>query len=208
MKMTPSRNRLAAIVVVAVGMWASPAAAQTPVNNSVLTGQAPIADAAPAARFSWYGYQTLAVDAAVVALASTAIQGNSAPPAFLAAVGYAFGAPTVHALHRRPLAAAGSFALRVFLPPIGMAIGAAVTDCRMLAAYDEHCDFGEQLVGFVVGMAAAAVIDAAAIAWERKAAPAPDHSPPPAAAPSSSMLSLAPFPMRDGGGGLLFSGRF
>ena len=62
-------------------------------------------------------------------------------------------------------------------------------------------------MGFVVGAAAAVVIDSAAIAWELKAPAAVEHSATRAASSAIGLASLSPVPMRDGAG-LLFSGRF
>jgi hypothetical protein len=97
--------------------------------------------------------------------------------------------------------------MRLFLPLLGAGIGAATADCRTRVVNDENCDFGESLVGFGVGMAAAAVLDSALLAWER-AEPAPPSAPTPrTAAASSRLLSLSPVPVR-GGGGLVIGGVF
>src|SRR5262245_32074542 len=118
--MPPSRNRLAAILLLAgsaVSMWASPAAAQTPVNAPNATGAGGgITDAPSAASRSWYGYQTLATDTVALSLAFIAADRSSATTGVAAASVYLLGAPTVHALHRRGAATLGSVALRIFVP--------------------------------------------------------------------------------------------
>ena len=207
MKMTPSPTHLAVMLFLSRGISASSAAAETPGIEPAGVGQGTVADAAPAGSLSWYGYQTFSADATAIALLWVAAEKDW-DPAAVATVGvYVLGAPTVHALHRRPLATVGSLALRVFLPFIGSAVGAASADCSVRVVNDENCDFGGTVVGFVVGAAAAMVIDSAAVAWERKAPAAAERSAPRAASAPTASFSLAPVPIRDGAG-LLFSGRF
>ena len=208
MKMTPSPKHLAVMLFLTVGISASPAAAaetRTIEPDGVAPGTR--VDAAPAGRLSWYGYQTFSADATAIALLWMAAEKDSDPAAVGTIGVYLLGAPTVHGVHRRPGAVVGSVALRVFLPFLGSALGAASADCSVQVVNDENCDFGGKIVGFVVGAAAAMVIDSAALAWERKAPPAPERSATRAASFPTGSLSLAPVPIRDGGG-LLFSGRF
>jgi hypothetical protein len=191
--MTPSRRYLAVMLLVTVAGGALPARAETK----------------PAEPRSWYGYQTFAADATAIALAYVAAETESDAAAVSAIGLYLVGAPTVHALHRRPLATAGSLGLRIGLPLLFSGLGGASADCSMPVVNDEGCDFGGNVMGLVVGMAMAVVLDSVAVAWERKATPAPVLDRPAAHVSSASarMTSLAPLPLRDGAG-LLFSGRF
>ncbi len=207
MKMTPSLKYLAVMLFLTVGIAASPAAAKTPIIEPARVVPGTVAEAAPAGRLSWYGYQTFSADATAIALLWMAAEKDSDPAAYGTIGVYLLGAPTVHGVHRRPGAVVGSVALRVFLPFLGSALGGASADCSVQVVNDENCDFGGQVVGFVVGAAVAMVIDSAALAWERKAPPAPERSATRAASSPTESLSLAPVPIRDGGG-LLFSGRF
>jgi hypothetical protein len=165
--------------------------------------------APPPPSISWYGYQTLAADATAVALAFVSAGKNSTPVAIGAIGIYLLGAPTVHALHGRPLATVGSLGLRIFLPLISSALGAATADCTNRVVNDEACDFAPRVVGFLVGMAAAAVIDGAAVAWEREAAPPPppNRAAARAALSPTASLSFSPVLIRDGAG-LSFAGLF
>jgi hypothetical protein len=189
--MTASRRTLGAMLFLTVVIGASRAAAQ---------------EAAPGDRVSWYGYQTFATDATAIAFGLLTIQNENV--AKVGAIGlYLSGAPTVHALHRRPLVAVGSLAMRIVAPLLAMKVAVAATDCETPPVW-ENCETAAELLGFVVGMGAAIIADSTALAWERKAPPPP--APPPApralAAPASS-VSLAPLPLRDGAG-LVFSGLF
>ena len=207
MKPTPSPGHLAVMLFLTVGIAASPAAAETAVIEPDGVTPGTRAAAAPARRPSWYGYQTFSADATAIALFLVAAERNWEVGAVGAVGVYLLGAPTVHVAHQRPVAAVGSLALRLFLPLLGSALGGASADCSVRVVNDENCDFGEKIMGFVVGTAAAMIIDSAAVAWEWKAPAAPERSAPRAAFSPTASLSLSPVPMRDGGG-MMFSGRF
>lgn len=110
----------------------------------------------------WYGYQTLAIDFAVLALLG-------APPAAVAT--YFLGAPVVHFMHGNVGRGFGSLGLRLV----------AVVPLMVAASCTENVDpepdsGGGECLGVVVGGAllallmipAAITIDAAALAWEKK----------------------------------------
>ena len=195
------------MLLLAVGISASPAVAATPTIEPAGVEPGTRTDAAPPERLSWYGYQTFSADATAIALLFVAAEKEWDPGAVGGVGLYLLGAPTVHAVHRRPGAVVGSLALRIFLPFLGSALGAASADCRVQVVNDENCDFGGKVMGFVFGAAAAVVIDSAAIAWERKAPGGVERPATRAASSPTASLSLAPVPIRDGAG-LLFSGRF
>src|SRR6478735_4470083 len=90
----------------------------------------------------WYGWQTLASDAASALLLFGAFPAagrgglfSSNTPAVanamavLGVAGYAASAPTLHFIHERPLAAMGSVGLRLTLP----AVAATFIDATLLA---------------------------------------------------------------------------
>jgi hypothetical protein len=197
----------AATIFLTVGVWPSPAAAKPAPNALESTGDGTIGATASSKGSSWYGYQTLATDGAAIALALVAGEENSEAPALGALGLYVLGAPTVHALHGRAAATAGSLALRLFLPLLSSIVGGATADCSTRVVNDDNCDFGPRVVGLVVGMAAAVVIDSAAIAWEPKAPPAPVAPATRAASSRVRLFAPAAVPIR-GGAGLVFGGLF
>jgi hypothetical protein len=118
---------------------------------------APTAGETPApAPLTWYGWQSLLVDAAAAAV----VFGNHGDWNSVAAglVLFAAGGPTVHLLHREPGKAALSFALRT-LVPLGL----------LLAITSPNTDGGGAIPGVapaLEGMLAAAIFDSAALAWK------------------------------------------
>ena len=115
-----------------------------------------------------------------MALGLTAIAAEAGSEAVLvgAAGVYLLGGPTVHALHRRPLAAVASAGLRIALPLAFAAIGGASVDCSTSTVNDgERCGSIERLIGLTVGLAAAVAIDSAAVAWDWTPPVTPDPSP-------------------------------
>lgn len=197
------RSRLAFVVSTVVALvvagWASPAASQNVSDDPDLNGPQALPETWTLKGASWYGYQTFAADALAVTLFLAA--GDSSAAGWAVAGLYVLGGPTVHALHRRPGAVAGSLALRIVVPFIGAALGAATADCSKRVVNDENCDFGPGLIGFGFGLGVAMILDSALIAWD----PAPKS---PRVAPiSPRSVSLFPVPLR-GGGGLVWGGLF
>ena len=198
MGMGSSQVFVAGVLFLTAGAWASPAAAD---------GESTLAEKAPSPRASWYGYQTFSADATAAALAIVAFRTDSGPAGVGAIAVYLLGAPAVHAAHRRPLAVVGSLALRIGVPLLASAVGAATADCSTRVVNDENCDFGPSIIGLGIGTILAAIIDSAAIAWDRPSPPAPDRPAPSAERSSIRLLPPSPLPMR-GGAGLGFGGLF
>lgn len=117
--------------------------------------------AAPPAERRWYGWQTLAPDAALIAVMVAEIESHSGhlPNRDVIPLGaFAFGVPAVHVVHQRWAYTAGSIAARIALPLIvGMAnsVENAESDSRGLSW------------GLVSGMAAASALDAL-FAWDSR----------------------------------------
>jgi hypothetical protein len=136
-------------------------------------GVAPPASADPApAESSWYGWQTLIVDAGSVAVAALGWEKQA-----LSAVGvggYLLGGPIVHAVHGRGISAAGSLGLRLAAPLVGAVIGyeAGGGACQRAKETDRTdpadglgAAFGA-LAGASVGVLGAIILDAALLARE------------------------------------------
>jgi len=208
-KMMPSRTHLGAALLLCVGIAASPAAAETPVHQPGETGEGAGAqpEPGPAGRSSWYGYQILLADAVALGLTAIAAEAGSEAVLVGAAGVYLLGGPTVHALHRRPLAAVASLGLRIALPIAFAAIGGASVNCRMGGVVNdgESCGSIEPLIGLTVGLVAAVAIDSAAVAWDWTPPAAADRAAP--RAESLASVSVAPIRIREGAG-LVLSGRF
>jgi hypothetical protein len=212
------RNHAAVVVFLVVAGRSTFAASQNGSvgpdgsGNSLKAAPATVAspEAAPSGPASWYGYQTFAPDALALTIFVVAGGVRAEDPAVATVAGlYLLGAPTVHALHRRPGAVVGSLSLRILLPFLSSTVGSVVANCGNQVVNDEACDFGERFVGFGVGMVLAMVADAALLSWERPTPPVRPTTPPAprAAATTTTTLSLSPVPLR-GGGGLVFAGLF
>jgi hypothetical protein len=193
-----SRTLLAGALFLISAAWASPSAAD---------GEGTLAEKAPSPRSSWYGYQTFSADATAAALTLVAFQTNSGAASWGAIGVYLLGAPAVHAAHGRPLAVVGSLGLRIGVPLLVSALGAATADCSTRVVNDDNCTFGPSIVGLGVGIVMAAIIDSAAIAWSRPSPAVPDRPAPSPAPWSIRLLAPSPVPLR-GGGGLAFGGLF
>ena len=127
----------------------------------------------------WYGWQTLASDAASFALllggmaaSGQGLYDSGTPPlanamATLGIAGYVAGAPAIHFVHERPLAAAGSIGLRLLLPVLGGALGSGMAQCPPPSGDWGNCGLGELALGVGAGVLAAVVIDAAALSSAR-----------------------------------------
>jgi hypothetical protein len=112
------------------------------------------------APLTWYGWQSLLVDAAAAAIVS----GKDTSSVGLGLLLFAAGGPTIHLLHRERGKAAISFALRT-LVPLGL----------LLAITSPNTDGGGAIPGVVpalAGMLAASLFDAAALGWS---GPGPRH---------------------------------
>ncbi|HEX2659899.1 MAG TPA: hypothetical protein VHU40_16560 [Polyangia bacterium] len=130
-------------------------------------------------------------------------QGDSPKVAWTVAGLYLLGGPTVHALHRRPGILAGSLAMRLMLPLLGLGIGGSMP-CHRSQNSDEGCSMGGAFIGLGVGLGVAVILDSAWLAWDP--APAPASSPRSAPTPAAK-VSLSPAPLR-GGAGLVLAGLF
>jgi len=150
---------------------------------------------------TWYGYQTLLVDAALIGLFASApawarFDGAGAI-LILDAATFAFASPVIHTVHGNGEASAISVGLHAGLPFSGMWIGFVVgmsLPCSCgLDAWFCFCGLSNAgegaFAGSLVGGALATVIDAAFLAWER-------HKP----KPWSLSWSVAPYAVRGGGG--------
>jgi hypothetical protein len=132
----------------------------------------------------WYGWQTLASDAAAGAVIALGMaiedhdtQNETIAIVTLGVATYAFGAPIVHALHRRPGIAVADFGLRVGAPVVAGLVGVAVANagCPEPRYPDEgtqfDCEMGGAALGVIVGVGSAIAIDSAVFARETKPAP-------------------------------------
>ncbi len=159
-----------------------------PVVICALAGEGLAETSAPAPERRWYGWQTLLADGlSVAAFVAGGVDDSPMPMlSFLGVAGY-LGAPAaIHGVHGRGALAATSVLLRLGLPATGMMLGAAMADCSdgMLS----FCPLGEMVLGGLVGMGAAVVIDAV-VAWDARP-PAPPTAPPPTRSTRRPSLSL------------------
>ena len=109
----------------------------------------------------WYGWQTLATDAAAVtSLMLAANQRGDDGEAFAwnALLLYSLGGPTVHWAHGNVGRGFGSLALRVGLP---------VTFAYGMCATEEYGCIDAFLLGTLVGVTSAIALDASALAYDQ-----------------------------------------
>jgi hypothetical protein len=124
---------------------------------------------APALEQRWYGWQILAVDGAADALAIVTVAthtGGTYPATLagysLAAGGYLFGGPIVHAVHGHGWRTLGSFGLRLGAPLGGALLGLL---SGVVGTHPSGLDEGGLatlflgVVGLSVGVIAAQVLD-------------------------------------------------
>ena len=130
-------------------------------------------------RRHWYGWQTLLVDAATVALAATVGTVDSGDRqvenviAGMVLVPYALGGPVVHAAHGQWGRAGASLGLRLGAPTVGALGGYLVgsASCARPDTSDVPCAAVGAGLGLLAGGAAAIILDAAVLAYEPEAAP-------------------------------------
>ena len=111
----------------------------------------------------WYGWQIIPIDATALGVIAVELAlGEDAVPALgLIALGaYAVGGPIVHLVHDRPMAALGSFGLRVGMPAVGALLGSAGENCK-----DDKCTGGwPTVLGGLVGALTAMSLDVTLLA--------------------------------------------
>jgi hypothetical protein len=134
----------------------------------------------------WYGWQTLATDAAWVGLLGIAVTAIAVDPsvndegapnavAIIAMVPavptYLFGAPIVHAVHGHWDKAGASLALRIGAPIalgyFGSGLGTLACPGKSSDTSNYHCVSSATVAGALVGLVAAIGVDAALLARER-----------------------------------------
>lgn len=157
----------AAIVVIALATC-TPALADEAPGFVALPERAPSPRPPPGHHTNWYGWELLLADGVsfigmpTLALATSSNGETSASLLVLGAGGYFFAPGALHLSHGRAGAAAGSLALRIGLPVVGILGGTVATGgctrslCGIALA-----------IGAVVGVVSAVGIDAAALAYER-----------------------------------------
>jgi hypothetical protein len=143
---------------------------------------------------SWYGWQTLTADGAGVLLLAVGAAKNVPQLGYMGVTTYLVGAPIVHIAHAHVGRGFGSLGLRIGAPIAGFATGFVVVSRSEGHAMSWGGLFGGML-GMLVGMSAAVVIDGAALSYERRLAPK--------TAPTQGAFSATPvaFAVRGGGVG-------
>jgi len=121
----------------------------------------------------WYGYQTMGADALAITLliGSSQSYGGTETALLVGATGlYLAGGPSIHLLNEQSSSALISLGVRVGSPLVGAGLGWAASH---FMPYDDGDEVVRGMgIGFLLGLLAPMVIDAAALAW-KPAAPAP-----------------------------------
>ncbi len=144
--------------------------------------------------YRWYGWQTLLADSTAIGFLGIAVASQN--PSWLAPSGvvYVAGGPSIHLAHGRVGALAGSLALRVGLPLVGVGLGAATANCSAQQQSDDEdsgtaCGLTGAVYGFIVGAGVAMVLDMAVLSWEPSTEPTTKEAPVP---PPAVAWSVAP----------------
>jgi hypothetical protein len=122
---------------------------------------------------SWYGWQTLTLDAIAVGSVPLVYAAGVRDKQTLlavyvpAAVLFDLGAPTVHWLQRGPRIALASFGLRVGIPLVALLIAPRFGNCvHGDADSQQKCRNRAMGIGAAVGFAVAPAVDASWLAWK------------------------------------------
>jgi hypothetical protein len=128
---------------------------------------------------SWYGWQTLLVDGAAIAMGFAFTSSDSSGVRAIPGLTYLFGPPIVHWIHGHGAKGAGDLGIRFGLPLVAGGLGALA---GAAAGKDSGGTYTGALVGLVVGVLAgyigAITIDAAILANEKKTEPYDPQNPP------------------------------
>jgi hypothetical protein len=176
------RNRLPvfALAIVASSLVVRTVHAQSP-PEAPLDAPASPPPAAPPTPWTWYGWQILLSDGAAVAtfVGAEAIAagtpsdsaGRNVADALVAlsASQYVFGGAAVQAGHRQWVRAAVSVGDRLLIPATGFVLGIAIGAGQPATESDISPAFQDALIGMLLGMAAADVVDVAALSTVRSA---------------------------------------
>ena len=164
-----------------------------PLLVCALAGEGLAEESAPKLERRWYGWQTLLADGLSFAAVTAGAMDDSPMPmlSFLGAAGYLAAPAAIHGVHGHGGLVASSVLLRIGLPAIGGMLGASMADCSDDEGLISLCPLGETVLGAMVGMGAAVVVDAV-MAWDTRP-PAQPTAPPPTR--SSTIRSLPPAPI-------------
>lgn len=110
---------------------------------------------------SWYGWQTLAVDAAVLTVGAVAIAEEEFSVVAGAFGGYVLGGPIVHATHGRWGIAAASLPMRLVTPFVFLGLTVAPGEGEPVGSYE----YRQTMIA--LGFAIPIVVDATLLAWDR-----------------------------------------
>jgi hypothetical protein len=142
--------------------------------------------------YRWYGWQTLLADSTAIGLFGLAAANRANGPLLGASgVVYVAGGPAIHLAHGRVGALAGSLALRVGLPLVGVGLGAATASCSGQSTGDDTsgCALSGSVYGFIAGAGVAMIVDMAVLSWESTTKAETQEAPTP---PPSVAWSVAP----------------
>ena len=123
----------------------------------------------------WYGYQTLAVDLAGLAVGALSIRAGSGELALVSLGTYVVGPPVVHFAHGNVAKGFGDFGLRLGLPVggalVGVGVGCLLGGCGGRGDFAGYAAAFGGLVGGASGGVAAMILDWALLSREPGARP-------------------------------------
>ncbi len=120
---------------------------------------------------SWYGWQTLIVDATVLGVGTLQIATDKWSGIGYTFAAYALGSPIVHAAHGRWEIAGASLGLHLLTPLVFLGLTVAPGEGNSVGSPGYRATMGA--LGFIIPP----VVDTAFFGWERTDRPAPPASP-------------------------------
>ena len=153
--MAAMRLHLSAAVALALAATLSAPARGERAARAAQAAQAGRADEPEQPR--WYGWQIAAVDAPLLVLAATSLDG-SGEGAYIGVAGLLVSGPIVHGVHGEGGRAVGSAVLRVAAPALGALVGAS-TGHGEHEPGDGHTSLEGAAVGALVGYGIALGVD-------------------------------------------------
>lgn len=117
----------------------------------------------------WYGWQTLAADAAAISLVYAGSQGGADVVTGAGAFTYAFGGPVVHGMHQQTPSAIASFGVRVGVPLAAFLLASPSKD-ESCSGSESECqpEYERAFAWALAGVAFASLFDAAVLAHEHE----------------------------------------
>lgn len=119
----------------------------------------------------WYGWQPLLGDLAGAGIFIAGAARGNAGIEIVGVLVFPVAAPVIHLEHGHPYRALGSLVLRVGAPVGGLFLGAQVEGRNCTRSDEGPCGLAGAVLGSLIGLLTAVVIDDGLLSWDEKPAP-------------------------------------